>query len=141
MKRWFLVEANRLLVSGLLAGVVFVSTVLVGTFGPVSVQEFLGDGISPASAFVELLKTIVSLVTIVLSINQLVLSPQFGPVGNQYERLKEAMDLRRNTEDALNIEVNPSPPSRFLYAVTMSLMKRAEALEKTTRNDIILSEY
>lgn len=53
--RWFLVEANRWLVAGALTGFVFVTTVLVGAFGPVSVRVFLTRGVSPGAALVELL--------------------------------------------------------------------------------------
>lgn len=82
------------------------------------------------------MKTIVSLVTIVLSINQLVLSPQLGPVGNQRERLEDAMELRRNTEDALDVDVSPAAPGRFMHAVTTALTKRGEELERRVREDV-----
>ena len=76
--RWFLFDGHRWGVVAVLAGVIFVATVFVGTFGPVSVHQFLSERVSPASALVELLKSIVAIVTIVLSINQLVISRSWG---------------------------------------------------------------
>lgn len=136
IERWVLVDANRWLVAGVLTGFVFVSTVVVGAFGPVSAREFLVRGVSPGSVLVELLKTIVSLVTIVLSINQLVLSPQLGPVGSQRDRLEDAMELRRSAEDALGISVSPSSPSRFLFALAMALEYRVDRLDEVARPDV-----
>jgi len=127
-KRWFLVDANRWLVVGLLALATFGLTVLVGTFGPVSVQRFLAEGISPATALVELLKTIVSVTTIVLSINQLVLSPELGPVSDQRERLEDTMELRRRSEGLLDDTVSPLSPGQYLDDLVSALRDRAESL-------------
>lgn len=49
LERWFLLDANRWFVIGLLAGATFTLTVLVGTFGPVSARRFLARGVSPAT--------------------------------------------------------------------------------------------
>lgn len=125
LKRWFLLEANRWTVVGLLAASTFLLTVLVGTFGPVSTHRFLTRGISPASALVELLKAIVSVVTIVLSVNQLVLSPELGPVSDQRERLEDTMDLRSRSESLLDETVSPLAPSQFLEDLVSALKRRA----------------
>jgi len=60
VKRWFLPDANRSAVTGLLLGATFGLIVLVGTWGPVSSQAFLTEGISPGSVLLELMKAIVS---------------------------------------------------------------------------------
>lgn len=123
-KRWFLLDADRWTVVGLLTGSVFVLTVLVGTFGPVPVQRFLARGTSPGTVLVELMKTIVSVVTIVLSINQLVLSPELGPVGDQRERLEDTMELRRDSEGLLDRTTSPLAPGRYLDELVSALRER-----------------
>lgn len=130
-KRWFLLDADRWFVVALLGGATFGLTVLVGTFGPVSVQRFLSQGISPAAALVELLKTIVSVVTIVLSINQLVLSPELGPVSDQRGRLEDTMKLRRQSEGLLDDTVSPLSPGQYLDDLLSALRERAMALGET----------
>ncbi|MFC7081671.1 hypothetical protein [Halorussus caseinilyticus] len=127
-KRWFLIDANRWFVVGLLAGATFVLTVVVGTFGPVSVQRFLSEGVSPGTTLVELLKTIVSVVTIVLSINQLVLSPELGPVSDQRGRLEDTMELRRRSEGLLDDTVSPLSPGQYLDDLVSALRDRATDL-------------
>ena len=130
-KRWFLLDANRWSVVAVLTVATFFLTVAVGTFGPVSVQRFLSRGISPASALVELLKAIVSIVTIVLSINQLVLSPELGPVSDQRERFQDTMELRERSEDLLDETVSPLAPGQFLDDMVSALRRRAVEVGET----------
>ncbi|WP_135824792.1 hypothetical protein [Halorussus ruber] len=128
VKRWFLLDANRWVVVGLLGVGTFLLTVAVGTFGPVSVQRFLTRGVSPATALVELMKTVVSVVTIVLSINQLVLSPELGPVSDQRGRLEDTMGLRRRSEGLLDDTVSPLSPGQYLDDLVSALRDRASSL-------------
>ena len=128
--RWFLFDGNRWWVVALLTGVIFVATVLVGTFGPVSAQRFLSEGVSPANALVELLKSIVSIVTIVLSINQLVISPQLGPVGDQREAFEDTMTLRKEVERRTDVAVAPVAPSEFVRTLLVSVGDQAAAVRE-----------
>ena len=129
LREWVLVGGRRLVVTALLVGIVFALTVVAGMYGPVSVQRFLTRGVSPGATFVELLKTIVSLVTIVLSINQLVLSPQLGSVGEQRSRLDDSMDLRERVEDVVDgPAVAPSAPGLVLRDVVEAIDDRTAAL-------------
>jgi hypothetical protein len=127
-KRWFLIDANRWVVVGFLGSVTFALTVAVGTFGPVSAQRFLTQGVSPAAVLVELMKTVVSVVTIVLSINQLLLSPELGPVSDQRGRLEDTMELRRRSEGVLDDTVSPLSPGQYLDDLVSGLRERAESL-------------
>lgn len=125
-KEWLLVRGGRLTIAGLLSLAVFGLTMLVGAHGPSTVEQFLTGGVSPASAFVELMKTIVALVTIVLSINQLVLSPELGSAGDQRSRLEDSMALRQRAESALDESVvAPSSPAEFLRVVLEAIDERA----------------
>ncbi len=128
-KRWFLLDASRWLVTGLLLAGTFVVVVLVGAFGPVSTNSFLNVGIRPGAALIELLKTIVSVVVIVLSINQLVLSPGLGPVGDQRARYSDAMDLRERVEDHTGVRVSPSSPARFFRVLVGEILDQTDRLE------------
>lgn len=130
VKRWFLLDVNRNIAAGWLLGGSFVTIVLVGSFGPVSVQSFLTAGVSPGNVLVELLKAIVSVIVIVLSINQLVLSPGLGPVGEQQERFEQSMDLRQKVESQTGIEVSPASPAMFLVALLDAIIDQAEQLDE-----------
>jgi hypothetical protein len=127
-KRWLVLDADRWLVAACLSVGVFVSVVVAGTFGPTSVESFLTAGVRPGTALVELMKTIVSVVVIVLSINQLVLSPGLGPVGDQRERYGESVDLRRAMESHTGVRVSPSSPARFLAVLLDEIRSQASHL-------------
>lgn len=128
-KRWFLLDADRTLVTALLVVGSFAVIVSVRTFGPVSVQSFLTEGVSPGNALVELMKAIVSVVVIVLSINQLVLSPGLGPVGDQRERFEQSVDLRREVEEYTEMESLPSSPAAVLIVILLAIREQAETLQ------------
>ncbi|RBI58437.1 hypothetical protein DMJ13_26815 [halophilic archaeon] len=131
-KRWIQLDADRWLVTGFLLGLSFLVIVLVGSFGPVPVQSFLTEGISPGAVLVELLKAIVSVVVIVLSINQLVLSPGLGPVGEQQDRYEQTMELREKIEEHTGTRTSPSSPARFLYVLMEAIVHQAEQLREVT---------
>lgn len=128
VKRWFLLTASRWLVTALLLAFTFAVVVAVGLYGPVSVRAFLTDGVSPGSALVELMKAIISIVVIVLSINQLVLSPGLGPVSDQQERYDDSMELRERMESLTDTRVSPSSPAVFLGTITEAIANQADAL-------------
>ncbi len=133
--RWFLFDGNRWVVVLLLAGAIFAATVAVGTFGPVSVQRFLSRGVSPASALVEILKSIVAIVTIVLSINQLVISPQLGPVSDQREAFEDTMSLREEVERRLDLDVAPLSPAAFSRSLLVAVDEQARELREQARGE------
>ena len=131
-KRWFLLDANRWVVTGILSLATFLLVVTVGVFGPVPVESFLDTGISPGSILVELLKVIVSVVVIVLSINQLVLSPGLGSVGDQESRFEETMQLRERIEERTDVEASPSSPANAMAVLVASIANRARELREVT---------
>ena len=136
VKRWVLLDANRNTVAGLLLGASFTVIVLVGSFGPVPVQTFLTEGISPGTALVELLKSIVSVVVIVLSINQLVLSPGLGSVGDQRERFDQSIELRQQVEDHTGMNVSPVSPATFLSVLLDAIIDQTNHIDElTSRTD------
>lgn len=139
-KRWFQLDANRWVITSILLSVSFFTIVFVGSFGPVSVQSFLTDGISPGTILVELLKTIVSVVVIVLSINQLVLSPQLGSVGDQQDRYEQTMELRDKVEKQTDRHVSPSSPALFLHVLMAAIITQAEQLQDATAGNSTLHE-
>jgi len=130
LKRWVLLDANRNAVAGAMLATSFAMIVLVGSYGPVPAQSFLGAGVSPGIILVELLKTIVSVVVIVLSINQLVLSPGLGPVGEQRERYEQSIDLRRQVEAQTGTRVSPESPGLFLAVILDAIAEQARDIEE-----------
>ncbi|NHN43423.1 hypothetical protein G9C85_17535 [Halorubellus sp. JP-L1] len=128
-KRWFLLDADRVLVTALLLSGVFATILFAGTFGPGGVESFLTTGVSPGSVLVELMKSIVSVVVIVLSINQLVLSPGLGPVGEQRERYEQSVELREQVAELTGVRVSPASASTFLDLLLAEIAESSSELE------------
>ncbi|WP_232685967.1 hypothetical protein [Halobacterium zhouii] len=126
VKRWILLTASRWLVTALLLVVTFAVIVAIGAYGPIPVRSFLTAGASPGAILVELMKAIVSIVVIVLSINQLVLSPGLGPVSDQQTRYDDSMELRRRMEALTGTDVSPSSPAAFLRVVVDEIARQAD---------------
>lgn len=126
---WLLIDASRWwIIAGLAAGV-YVVTMLVGVFGPASIQQYLLDGTAIADAYIELQPGIITAITIVLGINQLVLSPEFGPISHQRQRLDDILSHRRDVEETADVTSSPTDPSGFLRTITDAIREHLLELE------------
>jgi hypothetical protein len=116
---WLYVAAPRWLVAlAVLAPVVLVS-VGVGLFLPPA----SGDPVE--TLFQALVGATVTGVTLVVTLNQLVLSQELGAVGDQRERLTAATEFRRDVETEID-GVAPTDPAAFLRAILTAVTDRAE---------------
>jgi hypothetical protein len=129
-----LVDVNRWLIVGFLAAAVFIATILVGLLGPITARQFLLEGTPAAEAYVELQTATITIIAIVLTINQLVLSPELGAVSNQRQRLDDTMSHRIDVEDVTNEVVSPREPAQFLRSIVEASRERASNLTEVTAN-------
>jgi len=130
LKLWLLLEADRRLVTGLLSITVFVVLVGVGTVYPAA-ERALRAGDSVDTLFQALLTATITGVTLVLTLNQLVLSQELGAVGDQRERMTGAMQFRQDVTDAIRAPVSPARPAQFLRALVQVAGERAETLRNS----------
>ncbi|QKQ97953.1 hypothetical protein GKQ38_00240 [Candidatus Nanohaloarchaea archaeon] len=128
-KLWVLMEANRWTVAAALVFTVFVSMVLIGTADPSPLQHSMEVSDPAETLFQGFLTTIITGVTLVVTLNQLVLSQELGPVGDQKERMKEAMQFREDVENVIEEVVSPQQPSKFLKSLLDQVEKQSEELE------------
>mgnify|MGYP006977846124 CR=1 FL=1 len=135
-KLYVLLEADRWVVTGAVMAFVFAVLVLVGTVAPVSLPAIVADSDPVGTLFQALVTAIITGVTIVVTITQLVLSQELGPVGDQRERMEGAMAFRTDTEDLLDTPVSPLEPSRFLSGLVEEAGARAAHLRDVTAGDL-----
>jgi hypothetical protein len=126
-KLWFLLEADRWLVTAVLMSVVFISLTAAGYLLPVA-EETLLDSDSVDTLFQGFLTATITGVTLVLTLNQLVLSQELGSVSDQRERMEGALEFRSDTADTMDSPVSPARPSRFLRALIRESGRSAERL-------------
>jgi hypothetical protein len=125
---WLLLDANRWLLAG---GVVLTfCLVLVGASAltGVDLRTVLGQSDPVETLFQALITAIITGVTLVVTIAQLVLSQELGAVGDQRERMEGAMAFRRDTEELLDAAVAPAEPAAFLGALADAAGARADDL-------------
>ncbi|WP_224268160.1 hypothetical protein [Haloprofundus salinisoli] len=150
VKLWLLMDANRWFATALPLALVFVTLVALGVADPAPIRGSwsLKDPIE--TAFQGFLTAIITGVTLVVTINQLVLSQELGPLGDQRERMAGAMEFREDVEEVLGVSAVPPEPSAFLRAFTEGIRERANGLsetvdetngESTTESEAVVHEY
>ncbi|PCR89698.1 hypothetical protein [Natrinema ejinorense] len=121
---WVLVKGNRLGVAGALSGLVLVLVIglyelgVINFANPNSVTRVASGMI--AGTF--------SLVTLVVSVNQLILSQEFAAAGKARDQLEEVIEFRQDVADAAAVPASPASPTRVLELIVESIHHDAAAL-------------
>ncbi len=110
LTRWIYLDGHRGLLSAILLLGVFVASLLLIRAGLVTPAE-AGDITQLAGA---LIGGMLPFITVVLAINQLILSAEFGTAGSFRERLDETRQYRREIEKHTGTRPSPAEPSAFL---------------------------
>lgn len=125
---WVLLEANRWLITAILVGGTFVLLVVLGTLDPDPLRVAMSNKDPIETTFQGFLTAIITGVTLVVTLNQLVLSQELGAVGDQRERMEEAMTFREDVEDTIDAAVSPPEPASFLRAIVSTTSANADDL-------------
>jgi hypothetical protein len=135
--RWVLLEANRLAVTGALLTFVFVSFILLGMIWTIEMQTVLTETSAVQTLLNTLLSGMILLVSIVVSINSIVLSHDMVSVSSQEDRVRGASDFRWDLSEHTRADENPSQPTAFLKVMSRTISERAQALD----DDLVDSEH
>ncbi|MDZ5809929.1 hypothetical protein U4E84_00990 [Halorubrum sp. AD140] len=128
LKRWILLDAHRLAVTGALLTVVFAMFMALATVWTFEMQALLTDTSTVQTILNTLLSGMILLVSIVVSINSIVLSHDITSIENQENRIQAAINFRRDLGALTDVEENPSDPSSFLQAMSSIIRARAADL-------------
>jgi hypothetical protein len=128
---WVLMRMNRYVLAGTIMLGVFVAIVSLGFVGlnPLRVLS-VQDPDAIQTLFSSMVGPIITGVTLVATIGQLVLSQELGAVGDQRERMQEAMEFRRDIESKTDQGVSPPEPSAFLRELVAGVEDHAERLRE-----------
>ncbi|WP_240479612.1 hypothetical protein [Haloprofundus marisrubri] len=124
---WLLLSANRWVIVIALALVVFGSFMLFGVLKPVLLRSVMETSDMVETVFSGLVGAIITSTTLVVSINQLVLSQEIGSLGTQRSRMDTTMDFYHNTDEMFG-EITPASPAVFLRRLIETSEERAHAL-------------
>jgi hypothetical protein len=118
---------------GLLSGV-FLAMLVLGVLDPSPLQQSVAASDPNETLFQAYVTAIVTGVTLVVTLNQLVLSQELGPVGDQRSRMEDAMQFREDVEDVLDAPVSPPEPASFLQELIEETCSRAEDLDSAVED-------
>jgi hypothetical protein len=133
-KLWLYLEADRRLVVAGLVAAVFLVVLAVGLLLPAAAAKLRG-GDAVGTLFQGFLTATITGVTLVLTLNQLVLSQELGAVGDQRERMAGALEFRDDAADLLETAVSPARPSQFLRALVQTASRHAKDLQAAVGAD------
>ena len=95
---------------------------------PVPLRTAVNSGDPIETLFQALTTAIITGVTLVVSLNQLVLSQELGPLGDQRERMDGTEQFRQDVASSLDVPAAPPEPSAFLRALVDGTGTRARRL-------------
>ena len=127
VKIWLLLRASRLQVTAVLALGVYAAFVAAVTLLPQPVVPQLRAGDTIETMFSTMIGAIITGTTLVVTIGQLVLSQENGPLGDQRDRMENAMDFRDYAEELIGTP-SPPDPTTFLRELVGVAQDRAETL-------------
>ncbi|RQG98796.1 hypothetical protein [Natrarchaeobius oligotrophus] len=124
-KHELLLNANRWLVTVGLMGFVAVGLLVVSQLSPVSLLALMDEKEPVHTLFQALVTALITGVTLVVTINSLVLSQELGAVEDQRERLEGALEFRETVESSIDAPISPPEPSSFVQAIIAASEERA----------------
>lgn len=132
VRRWWLVDGDRRVVTGLMvaaafvvsAGLILGDVVIVGAQS--NLPSVLGSGIVAGLA---------TLITITLSVNQLILSRLLSPPKTLRNRLEGALEYRQRAEELTDETTMPNDAAEFLAVIGENLRDRASTVRDELEDD------
>jgi len=123
---WLLLDADRRLVWLGIVVVFFVGVVAGSVIHPLPARALLTQGDPVGTLAQALLTSTVTSVTLVLTLSQIILSQEQGPVGDQRDRMEGAMTFREDLAAMLDQPATPTRPSVFFQVLLKGTEHRAD---------------
>ncbi len=126
---WLVVRLNRWLLTGLILFSIFLVLVGASTLGLTPLRVTAEEHSSVEYLFSAFLGAIITGTTIVVTINQLVLSQELGAVGDQRTRMQESTAFRQDLEEITGTDVAPPGPAAVFITLLSGIETRARRVE------------
>lgn len=126
LRGWVLRSGDRWVLATAVLAVYGLGILVAAAFLPEQVLVEVDDPIE--TLFQALVTATITGVTLVVSINSLVLSQELGPLGDQRDRMAGAMSFRRDVEDELGVDVSAATPAGLLHELVTAASERAQVL-------------
>ena len=126
--RWILLEGDRRAITGALLTVTFVTILAAGQIWPFEIRNLLTETQAVQTILNTFLGGIILLVSVVVSINSIVLSYDITSITAQEDRIDAAVDFRQELDELGEPNVDPTEPSAFLQMTAERIRERTQAL-------------
>lgn len=133
--RWVVLEGDRLFVTGAMQTGVLVTLLALGSVWQFEMLDLMTQTRAVQDLLNTLLGGIVLLVSIVVSINSVVLSQEVSTLGTKHEQISESTEFRRELEEFSERGVAPVDPSQFLDYVLVTVYQSAEGIRTAGGTD------
>lgn len=130
LRLYVLTTMDRTLLAGILAIVMFGVFVGLGAYAVPAFRTYMTQSVPTRYTFQAFITALITGVTLVVTINQLVLSQELGPLPDQRERMSGSMSFRGDVEDIFGT-ASPPEPAAFLRALVENTTEKAETLRET----------
>ena len=127
--RWILLEGDRRAITGALLTVTFVTILAAGQIWPFEIRNLLTETQAVQTILNTLLSGIILLVSVVVSINSIVLSYDITSITAQEDRIEAAVDFRQKLDELGEPDTDPTKPGAFLQMMAEEIRERAQALQ------------
>ncbi|QFU81619.1 hypothetical protein [Natronorubrum aibiense] len=132
---WILLQLNRWVFTGVILAVVYVVLVAFSLVDVTPLRVIVDTQGSIGFLFSAFIGAIITGTSIVVTINQLVLSQELGAVGKQRERMQKAMEFQQDVEETIEEDASPPEPAAFLYELVDGVDERATELEAVMEDE------
>ncbi|WP_135821439.1 hypothetical protein [Halostella litorea] len=134
LTRWLLLEGNRYAVTGALLTMTLVSIIGIGSLWTFKMSLILTETQAVQTVLNSFLSGIILLVSIVVSINSIVLSYDITHIDTQEDRVEGMMQFRDRVGRTTGTEVSPTDPNSFLNAMAETIRQEANELAADTED-------
>lgn len=131
LTNWLLLEGSRNAVSVLLILLVFVTIMAAGMIWPFELQRLLNDTQAVQTILNTLLAGMILLVSVVVSINSIILSHDITSIQQQEKRVDRLIQFRREVAQSTYAGKSATSPMSFLEQIGEVLGERAQALTES----------
>ncbi len=141
-----LLRMNRWVLTGAILTATFAVLVGFSQLGLTPLRTIVDDQDGLHFLFSAFIGAIITGTSIVVTINQLVLSQELGAVGDQRERMEASMTFRQDIESETQQGASPPEPAAFLYELVDGIERRAIELRETvadggSEGEVAITEY
>lgn len=125
---WLLLTGDRRTVTLTLAIGVYLLLLTLSFVWPVELGTLLSETEAVQRLFNTLLSGVILLVSIVVSINSIVVSEEIDPIGDQHDEVVKAWEFRNHTSEEVDRDVSAADPNMFLGQILKAVDQELRSL-------------